>query len=102
MSTLLVRHAEILVTMDDQRQEIQDGGMFIRDGFIEQVGATDTLPDQADEYLDLTDHLVLPGLINTHHHFYQTLTRAVPAAQDANLFNWLKSPLSNLGANDFP
>ena len=47
--------------------------------------------DQADEYLDLTDHLVLPGLINTHHHFYQTLTRAVPAAQDANLFNWLKT-----------
>ena len=91
MSTLLVRHAKILVTMDDQRQEIQDGGMFIRDGFIEQVGATDTLPDEADEILDLTDHLVLPGLINTHHHFYQTLTRAVPAAQDANLFNWLKT-----------
>jgi cytosine/adenosine deaminase-related metal-dependent hydrolase len=41
--------------------------------------------------LDLADHLVLPGLINTHHHFYQTLTRAVPAAQDANLFNWLKT-----------
>lgn len=91
MSTLLVRHAKILVMMDDQRQEIQDGGMFIRDGFIEQVGATDTLPVEADEYLDLTDHLVLPGLINTHHHFYQTLTRAVPAAQDANLFNWLKT-----------
>ncbi len=47
------------------------------------------LPSTADEVLDLKGHLVLPGLVNTHHHFYQTLTRAVPAAQDANLFNWL-------------
>jgi cytosine/adenosine deaminase-related metal-dependent hydrolase len=77
--------------MDDHRREIPDGGLFIRDGFIEQVGPTSELPAQADEVLDLTDHIVLPGLINTHHHFYQTLTRAVPAAQDANLFNWLKT-----------
>jgi cytosine/adenosine deaminase-related metal-dependent hydrolase len=49
------------------------------------------LPSTADEVLDLRGHLVLPGLVNTHHHFYQTLTRAVPAAQDANLFNWLKT-----------
>lgn len=91
MSTLLVRHAEILVTMDDRRREIPDGGLFIRDGFIEQVGPTAELPAVADEILDLRGHLLLPGLINTHHHFYQTLTRAVPAAQDANLFNWLKT-----------
>jgi len=77
--------------MDDHRREIPDGGLFIRDGFIEQVGPTSELPDSADEILDLRDHVVLPGLINTHHHFYQTLTRAVPAAQDANLFNWLKT-----------
>jgi cytosine/adenosine deaminase-related metal-dependent hydrolase len=75
--------------MDDQRREIPDGGLFIRDGFIEQVGATENLPGRADEILDLKDHLVLPGLVNTHHHFYQTLTRAVPSAQNANLFNWL-------------
>ena len=49
------------------------------------------LPATADEVLDLKGHVVLPGLVNTHHHFYQTLTRAVPAAQDANLFNWLKT-----------
>ena len=91
MSTLLVRHAAILATMDDHRREIPDGGLFVRDGFIEQAGPTDQLPSSADEVLDLSGHILLPGLINTHHHFYQTLTRAVPAAQDANLFNWLKT-----------
>src|SRR5512145_3326011 len=88
MTTLLVKHAYI-VTMDDHQREIPDGGLFIRDGFIEQVGETSELPSTADEVLDLQGHIVLPGLVNTHHHFYQTLTRAVPAAQDANLFNWL-------------
>lgn len=89
MTTLLVKHADILVTMDGLRQEISDGGLFIRDGFIEQVGPTSELPQDADQILNLTGHLILPGLVNTHHHFYQTLTRAVPAAQDANLFGWL-------------
>jgi cytosine/adenosine deaminase-related metal-dependent hydrolase len=77
--------------MDDQRREITGGGLFARDGFIEQVGPTNELPENGDETIDLSDHLVLPGLINTHHHFYQTLTRAVPAAQNCNLFNWLKT-----------
>lgn len=90
MPTLLIRHAYV-VTMDDHRLEIPDGGFFVRDGFIEKVGPSVELPDQADEVLDLDGHVVLPGLINTHHHFYQTLTRAVPAAQNANLFNWLKN-----------
>lgn len=91
MSTLLVRHAELLVTMDDHRREIPDGGLFIRDGFIEAVGPTSDLPKFADDILNLDGCVVLPGLINTHHHFYQTLTRAVPAAQNVNLFNWLKT-----------
>lgn len=91
MTTLLVKHAQVMVTMDDHRREIPDGGLFIRDGFIEQVGPTSELSTAADSVLDLTGHLILPGLINTHHHFYQTLTRAVPAAQNANLFNWLKT-----------
>ena len=91
MSTLLVKNATVLVSMDDQRREIEDGGLFIRDGFIEQVGKTDEVAREADEVLDLHDHILLPGLINTHHHFYQTLTRVVPAAQDANLFHWLKT-----------
>jgi 8-oxoguanine deaminase len=91
MTTLLIKNISILVTMDDHRREIPDGGLFIRDGFIEKVGPTNELPSSADELLDLRGHLVLPGLVNTHHHFYQTLTRAVPAAQNANLFNWLKT-----------
>jgi len=91
MSTLLVKNADLIVTMDDHRREIPGGGLFCRDGFIEQVGGSDELPTEADEVLDMRGHIVLPGLINTHHHFYQTLTRVVPAAQDANLFNWLKT-----------
>ena len=91
MTTLLVRNATLLVTMDDHRREIPEGGLFIRDGFIEQAGATADLPAEADEILDLSGHILLPGLINTHHHFYQTLTRVVPAAQDTNLFHWLKT-----------
>lgn len=91
MSTLLIRRSALLVTMDEERREIPGGGLFARDGFIEQVGTPDELPATADRVLDLDGHLILPGLINTHHHFYQTLTRAVPAAQDANLFQWLKT-----------
>jgi 8-oxoguanine deaminase len=90
MSTLLIKNA-LLITMDERRREIADGGLFIRDGFIEQVGQTSELPASADEILDLRGHILLPGLVNTHHHFYQTLTRAVPPAQDANLFHWLKT-----------
>lgn len=89
MSTLLVKHATVLVTHDAARREIADGGLFARDGFITQVGPTSDLPAEADEVLDLSGHVLLPGLVNTHHHLYQTLTRAVPAAQDADLFHWL-------------
>lgn len=77
--------------MDDQRREIADGGLLVEDGFIKQIGISSELPQKADEVLNLKDHIVLPGFINTHHHFYQTLTRVVPAAQDANLFHWLKT-----------
>ena len=91
MTTLLIKNIHTLVTMDDVRREIKDGGLYIQDGFIQQVGKTADLPADADEIVDLTNHIVLPGLVNTHHHFYQTLTRVVPAAQDANLFNWLKT-----------
>jgi cytosine/adenosine deaminase-related metal-dependent hydrolase len=90
MSTLLIQHAARLVTMDDARRQIDDGALFIRDNVIEQVGPTAELPQTADRVIDASDMVVLPGLINTHHHLYQTLTRNVPAAQDAVLFKWLK------------
>ena len=91
MTTLLVKNARVMATMDAGRREIAGGGLFIEDGFIRQAGPTAELSETADEVLDLSGHALLPGLINTHHHFYQTLTRAVPAAQNANLFNWLKT-----------
>ncbi len=89
MPTLLIKHAHVLVTMDDQRREIADGALLVRDQVIKAVGTTAELPQTADEVLDLSGHVVLPGLINTHHHMYQTLTRAVPGAQDRELFDWL-------------
>ncbi|MGG6266658.1 8-oxoguanine deaminase [Leptolyngbya sp. AN03gr2] len=92
MSTLLIKNIHTLVTMDTTRREIRSGALFIRDNVIEQVGTTAELPDTADEVLDLCDrHIVLPGLVNTHHHFFQTLTRVIPAAQDGSLFNWLQT-----------
>ncbi|MBL8346930.1 MAG: 8-oxoguanine deaminase [Rubrivivax sp.] len=92
MATLLVRHARLLVTMDPQRREIADGAIFARDSVIEAVCATADLPPacrQADEVIDAHEQVVLPGLVNTHHHFFQTLTRVLPAAQDCELFDWL-------------
>ena len=91
MSTLTVRGAELLVTMDRQRTEIANCGMIIRDGIIEAINTSAELPQVAGEQIDLSDHIILPGLVNTHHHLYQTLTRAVPAAQHANLFDWLRT-----------
>jgi len=91
VATLLVRNARLLVTMDAQRREIADGCVFARDGVIEQVGRAAELPAhlQADEVIDARDRVVIPGLVNTHHHFFQTLTRVLPAAQDCELFDWL-------------
>lgn len=89
MSSLLIKNIDMLVTMDDQRREIHHTNIYIRDGFIQAIGVISDLPAEADQVIDLSGHIVFPGFINTHHHFYQTLTRAVPKAQNANLFNWL-------------
>ena len=92
MGTLLVKNIHTLVTMNAAREELRDAAIFVRDNVIEQVGLTASLPLTADEVLDLAGrHVVLPGMVNTHHHFYQTLTRAIPAAQDCDLFQWLKT-----------
>ena len=89
MATLLIRNARLLVTMDAQRREIADGAVFVRDNVIEAVGSTGELPATADEVIDAHDQVVIPGLVNTHHHMVQTLTRAM--AQDNELFGWLKA-----------
>ena len=89
MSTLLLQHADLLDTIDAQRRQIKDGALFVRDQAIEQVGPTASLPASADTVINARGMIVLPGLVNTHHHLYQSLTRAL--AQDSVLFAWLKT-----------
>lgn len=90
MPRLLVRNARI-VTMDADRREL-DGDVLVAGGVIAAVGALAGTPAAAGaEVLDATGCVVTPGLVNTHHHLYQTLTKAVPAGQDALLFGWLKT-----------
>jgi 8-oxoguanine deaminase len=90
MPTLLVKNADTLLTMNPRWETIPNGGLFVRDNVIEQVGSSEDLPGEADEVIDASGMIVLPGLINTHHHMYQTLTRALPGAQNAELFDWLR------------
>jgi 8-oxoguanine deaminase len=87
--TLLIKNACVVVTMDEQRREIDNGAIFVRGNAIEQVGPTTELPQSADEVIDASGHVVIPGLVNTHHHMYQSLTRVIPTAQNGELFNWL-------------
>ncbi len=87
MPTLLLKHADLLVTMDAGRRRIPDGGLFVRDNEIVQVGPSAELPAAADRVINARGMIVLPGLVNTHHHLYQTLTRCL--AQDSGLFGWL-------------
>jgi cytosine/adenosine deaminase-related metal-dependent hydrolase len=81
----------MLVTMDDTRREIAGGGFFAQDGLILAVGDTAALPATADDVLDASGQIVLPGLVNCHHHLDQTLTRNLVAGQNAELFDWLKA-----------
>jgi 8-oxoguanine deaminase len=90
MTTLLIRNARRLATFDDARTELSDASVLVRDRRIEAVGPAADLPQTADEVIDARGHLVVPGLVNTHHHMYQSLTRAIPAVQDAELFSWLR------------
>lgn len=89
MGTLLIQNASIVITMDDEHRKYVDGAIFVKDNAIQQIGKTCDLPQTADTVINAKGLTILPGLINTHHHFYQTLTRAVPGAQDEELFDWL-------------
>lgn len=94
MSLTVIAHADTLVCMDDARREIADGAIAFRDGAVIAVGATaDLAPliEEADEVIDAHGCVATPGLVNTHHHLYQTLTRALPGAINAPLFGWLKT-----------
>jgi len=90
MATLLIRDARCVATFDDRRSELRDASILIRDHVVEAIGPADALPREADEVIDARGHLVVPGLVNTHHHMYQSLTRAIPGVQDAELFSWLR------------
>jgi len=92
MTTLLVKNIHTLATMDNGLREFQNAALFVRDNVIESVGTLVNMPPEAqsaDEVIDLSNHVVIPGLINTHHHMVQSLTRAL--AQDLELFGWLKT-----------
>ncbi|MBU6230150.1 MAG: 8-oxoguanine deaminase [Cyanobacteria bacterium REEB459] len=90
MSTLLIRDADLVVTLDNDRRELPRASVLVRGAAIAAVGPAVELPQQADEVIDARGHIVIPGLVNTHHHMYQSLTRAIPAAQNAELFGWLR------------
>jgi 8-oxoguanine deaminase len=92
--TLLIRDADVVVTMDDDRRELARASVRVRGPAIEAIGPADApglQPGGADEVIDARGHVVTPGLVNTHHHMFQSLTRAVPAAQNAELFGWLRT-----------
>ena len=96
--TLLIRNASCIATFehDDpaKGRELKDASLFVRGNLIEWVGPHADLPpalrDGAGEVIDARGHLVTPGLVNTHHHMVQSLTRAIPGVQDAELFGWLR------------
>ncbi|MEP5730714.1 MAG: 8-oxoguanine deaminase [Sulfitobacter sp.] len=88
MSEILLKNAQVIVTMDDARREIHGADLRLRDGVIAEIGHG--LSGTA-EIIDVSGCVVTPGLVNTHHHLYQSLTRAVPAGQDALLFGWLRA-----------
>jgi len=90
MNTLLIRNATCVATFDDTRTELKDASVFVRGHRVEAIGPAADLPQTADEVIDARGHLVVPGLVNTHHHMYQSLTRAMPGVQDAELFSWLR------------
>lgn len=87
MKTLLIKNAEVLATMDDAGREIKGGDVYIEGPEIKKVGKG--LRVKADRVIDAKGCVVMPGMVNTHHHLYQTLTRNLPKVQDAKLFDWL-------------
>jgi len=89
---LLIKNATALALLEPGRPYLRDGYILIRDGRIEELGTgSPPGPAPADETIDASGKVVLPGFVNAHHHLYQTLTRAYPQAMDAPLFDWLRA-----------
>lgn len=88
---ILLKNALVVATMDDTRREVHGGFILTEGPEIRLIGSADDALPEADEVIDLSGHVVLPGLVNTHHHMVQSLTRATPGGQDAELFGWLKA-----------
>ena len=88
---LLVRNALLVATVDAARRELPGGWVAITNGLISGVGSSLDVPPVAAEIIDASNCLVTPGLINTHHHLYQNLTRAYPPMTNAPLFGWLQT-----------
>src|ERR1035441_464116 len=89
--SLLIRDIHTLVLMDAENTVLRDAYLYIEDGEIRQVGAKPAKLPRADRTIAARHDLAVPGLVNTHHHLFQTLTRACPAAADAELFDWLRT-----------
>jgi len=88
--TWIIKNAHTILTMDDMRRELNGHDILLRDGVISEIGENFSVPAGA-EIVDAQNAVITPGLVNTHHHLYQSLTRAVPGGQDALLFGWLQT-----------
>src|SRR5579862_6722948 len=97
---LLVRDALLVATVDDERRELAGGWVAIADGLVQTVGASTDPPPTAARVIDATGCLVTPGLINTHHHIYQNLTRSFRPAVNGTLFQWLTTLYPRWAAHD--
>ena len=89
MTTLLIHNAHTIATLNDAGEELRNASIFVRDNRIEAIGKADSLPQTADQVINAENHVVIPGMVNTHHHMCQSLTRAIPAVQNVELFSWL-------------
>ena len=89
MSKLLIKNASVIATMDDDRTELINKSICCEDGRIIQIGVFENFNFNADVVIDATDMVVIPGLVNTHHHLFQNLTRCYPGSQNESLFGWL-------------
>jgi len=87
---IVIKNAQSVLTMDDERRELRAVDIHVKDGQIAAIGQGLRITNTTD-VVDGSSCIVTPGLVNTHHHLYQTLTRAVPGGQDALLFGWLQT-----------